>query len=153
MLSYSKLINKHIQLSYRLAHDLRFVNTLTTIKLMKLPARLKYIILTFLLIGGTLNALATTRKIVKSSRRLNEAEEKVLGLKEEKEKLLEDIKYKRTSDYLEETARDKLNLIKPGEEIYIYPKDKKFHQENQNKRYENLQEKQKPIDTWIELIF
>lgn len=101
--------------------------------------------------------LSTTRKVLKSSKRLNKAKEEVLSLEKQREDLLKDIKYKETEAYIEEVARNELNLIKPGEEIYIYPEDtekapKKRAEENNP--YGTLNKTQKkPIQEWKDLIF
>ncbi len=67
----------------------------------------------------------TTRKIIQSSRRLQEGENKIAQLEEEKSRLEAQIKYKKTPEYIEEIARNKLNMAKPGEEIYMFPQETK----------------------------
>lgn len=62
---------------------------------------------------------------MQSSKRLGESKEEVLSLKSEKEELEEQVEYKKTQSFIEETAREKLNMILPNEEVYIYPEDQK----------------------------
>jgi cell division protein FtsL len=92
---------------------------------MSIPAHLKYSFLAILLIGASINTLSTTHKIMQSSKRLGESKEEVLSLKSEKKELEEQVEYKKTQGFVEETAREKLNMILPNEEVYIYPEDQK----------------------------
>ncbi|MBD3365827.1 hypothetical protein GF360_00605 [candidate division WWE3 bacterium] len=122
--------------------------------LMHITARLKYILLTILFIAGSVNMISTTKKVIKSSKRLNEAEENVLSLKEEQRGLLEEIKYKETTEYVGEVARDQLGLIKPGEEVYIYPDTEgdfegAVSMEGSWRRSEELA----PWRQWVKLVF
>ncbi len=65
----------------------------------------------------------TTRKIIQSSKRLQEGEDKIAQLEKEKSSLEAQIEYKKSPEYIEEIARNKLNMAKPGEEIYMYPQE------------------------------
>ena len=97
--------------------------------------------------------VSTTREIIKSSKRLNEAKEEVLSLETAKEELIEEIEYKKGESYIKEIARNELNLIKPGEEIYIYPNEK-VKSKGKN-FFENVVlkgKKQKPIQAWANLL-
>lgn len=95
--------------------------------------------------------LQTVRKIMKSSQRLDEAKEEVLALEARKEDLIQEIDYKNTPGYIEETARNELNMARPGEEIYIYPKEDQGTRKN-TQRYVPTEEK-KPIEQWASLFF
>ena len=88
---------------------------------MQVPAHIKYIIIATLLIGASTSMISTTHKIMQSSKRLEESKEAVLSLKQEKADLEEEIEYKKTQGFIEKIAREKLNMILPGEEVYIYP--------------------------------
>ena len=48
-------------------------------------------------------------------------EEKVLRLEEKKKELSEKYQYYQTPEFIEEEARNKLNMAKPGETIVILP--------------------------------
>ena len=88
---------------------------------MSIPAHVKYIILGALLLGASVNMLSTTHKIMQSSKRLEESKEEVLALKSQKEELSRNIEYKKTEGFIERIAREKLNMILPNEEVYLYP--------------------------------
>ncbi|HDQ88538.1 MAG TPA: septum formation initiator family protein [candidate division WWE3 bacterium] len=90
---------------------------------MQVPAHVKYLFLAFLLVGASVNMLATTRQIIKSSKRLEESKKEVLSLKDERNNLEAQIDYKKTQSFIEKFARDKLNMVLPGEEVYIYPEE------------------------------
>jgi len=90
---------------------------------MSVPAHIKYIILGGLLLGATFNMFSTTKKIMQISKRLEESKKEVLSLKSQKEELEDQIKYKKTQSFIERVAREKLNMILPNEEIYLYSND------------------------------
>ena len=98
--------------------------------------------------------ITTTRKIVKNSRRLKDVREDVLSLEQEKEQLIQEIKDKETQEYIEKTAREELNLVKPNDEIYIYPEEKDINTIKPTRdRAKNFLERKTPLQQWIELIF
>lgn len=45
----------------------------------------------------------------------------ITALEQEKKALEESIAYKQTDAYIEEKARNELNLVKPNEELYLVP--------------------------------
>ena len=106
-------------------------------------ATLKYIFLIAILWGGTLSMANTTRKILQSSRRLQEGENEIARLEKEKEKLETQIEYKKTPEYIEEIARNKLNMAKPGEEIYMYPTEKNETKDKSGKQQRRYQQNKK----------
>jgi cell division protein FtsB len=58
---------------------------------------------------------------LKAGQQVKLAEERVFKLEKEKEKLSEKRQYYQSQDFLEEEARNKLNMAKPGETIVILP--------------------------------
>ncbi len=70
----------------------------------------------------------------KEQQRIAEKEAKNLELKEK-------LKYFQSKEYLENIAKEKLNLVKPGEKlIYILPKEKKKKKEEELKKEKEKEE-------------
>jgi len=98
--------------------------------------------------------IATTARIVKNSRRLKDVKENVLSLERERERLIQEINEKETQEYIEKTAREELNLVKPNDEIYVYPEKKDIRMRKPTRdRAKNFLEYKTPLQQWIELIF
>lgn len=91
------------------------------IHLMSVPAQLKYIILSILFVIASINFIRTTVSVVQSSKRLDELETDISALEKAKTGLAADIEYRKTDEFVEEKARNELNLIKPGEQVYVLP--------------------------------
>lgn len=89
---------------------------------MPIPAQVKYIGLTTLFVIGSFNFVRTTMEIVENSKRLDSLGDEVSTLESKKEGLEQSVAYKNTDDFIEEKARNDLNLIKPGEKVYVFPK-------------------------------
>ena len=60
-------------------------------------------------------------RLLKAGQKVKLAEERVFELEKEKEKLSEKRQYYQSQDFVEEEARNKLNMAKPGETIVILP--------------------------------
>jgi cell division protein DivIC len=86
---------------------------------MRVTAQLKYILLSVLFIIASVNITRTTLEILKSSQRLESLKNEVSELEKDKAVLENNIAYKKTEEYVEEKARNDLNMIKPGEKIYV----------------------------------
>ena len=80
---------------------------------------IKYIILAILFVVASVNFTKTTLEIVKSSRRLDELRSEVADMDAEKAALQKDIEYKKTDAYVEEKARNDLNMAKEGEKLFV----------------------------------
>jgi len=103
---------------------------------------------------ASINMIITTRKIVRNSRRLRGVKEEVLSLRQEKNQLIQEINDKETQEYIEKTAREELNLVKPDEEIYIYPEEKDMITKKTGvNRARSFQKHGTPFQQWVELIF
>ena len=92
---------------------------------MAIPAPTKYFVFSIFFILASVNFTRTALQIVENSKRLDELSQEVSGLEKEKEELTEAVAYKKTDEYIEEKARNDLSLIKPGEKVYVIPKELK----------------------------
>ena len=86
---------------------------------MKIPFKTKYILGSLTLLFFTFGFVKSTIKVYQSSKRLEDFEKEASDLEGEKAKLEEEIKYKKTSEYIEEKARNELNLVRSGEKVYV----------------------------------
>ena len=83
----------------------------------------------------------------RSSATLAVEEEKIQKEREKKEEFEKTLEYFKSEDYLERTAKEKLNLAKPGEKvIYILPQNKDDDLEDLSEN-EGIWEKLKAIFT------
>jgi cell division protein FtsB len=55
--------------------------------------------------------------------RVDEAEQQLSNLREENESLKKELEYKSSEEYVEESIRDNLGLVKEGESVVILPKE------------------------------
>ena len=86
-------------------------------------SHVKYLILSALFIFASVNFTRTTLEILKSSQRLDDLKDEVNELGIQKSQLNNEIEYKQTDDYIDEIARNDLNLVKPGEKVYVIQGD------------------------------
>jgi cell division protein FtsB len=92
---------------------------------MAVPARTKYIFLTILFVLASINFTRTALEIIDNSKRLDSLSQEVEEMETQKQELEESVSYKNTDEYVEEMARNDLNLVKPGEKVYVIPKELK----------------------------
>lgn len=85
------------------------------------PARLKYIVISLLLVFGMFNFTRTTMDIIQSSKRLESMQKTVSSLEKKKKALDKELKYKKTARFVEEQARNRLNMAKKGEDVLVLP--------------------------------
>ena len=85
--------------------------------------RKKIVIFTITLIGlGLIIGLTKDiSRLLRASDRVKSVAEKARKLKEEQQKLLEKKAYYLSEEFVEEEARNKLNMVKPGETVVILP--------------------------------
>lgn len=81
--------------------------------------QIKHITISVLLLVLSFGLIRSTFDVYKGSKRVGDLENEVLGLENKKKELEASIEYKKTNEYIEEKARNDLNLIKPGESIYV----------------------------------
>lgn len=84
--------------------------------------KLKYLFLSFVLIGMSISSIFSAYEVIKRGSRLTKARKELESLKLEKDRLLKRLEYVKSEEFIEEEARNKLNMIKPGEEVYLRPK-------------------------------
>jgi cell division protein FtsB len=85
--------------------------------------RLKHIILSFVFLLMAVNFTKTTIELWKHNKRLENLQQEVGELRAEREGLEESIAHKQTPEYVEEMARNELNLVLPGEKVYVVTED------------------------------
>jgi len=81
--------------------------------------RIKLIALTIALTVLSVNMFIGAYYTLKNTKRLEDLKTEVSGLEARRDSLKEDIRYKATDEYIEEKARNDLNLAKPGEKVYV----------------------------------
>ena len=86
---------------------------------MPFKQKLKYGLISSALILLSVISLRSSLNILKNKRRLEDIKNEVFNLEKEKLSLEESIEYKKSDEYIEERARNDLNLIKPGEQVYV----------------------------------
>lgn len=95
------------------------VNYLTIIALMLRKGTRGKILMSVVLVVISANFVKSTLEVLTNRKRLEEAEKREQKLVQERDVLKRQIEYKRTLEYIEESARNELNLIKPGEKVYV----------------------------------
>lgn len=88
---------------------------------MAVPAHTKYILISILFILASINFTKTALEILENSKRLDNLSQEVDQMREEKQDYTNKVAYKKTDEYVEEKARNDLNLIRPGEKVYVVP--------------------------------
>ena len=86
---------------------------------MSSTSRLKYILGIIFFTVLSVNTIKSTSYVLRSNDRLDQAHNEVTILKDERKQIEEDIDFKKTDEFIEEKARNDLNLIKPGERVYV----------------------------------
>lgn len=123
--------------------------------------KLKYIGLSILLIVAAINFTRITLEIIRSSERLDNVKSEISSLGQEKEQLEKSIEYKNSDDFIEKTARNELNMAKPGESVYVVgglTKDAIKLKEGKpvvtrQKEVRTLAMRIKNLNLWFELLF
>ena len=86
---------------------------------MRISAKYKHILLSLFLIISSAFFFRTTFTLYKHVRRLEDLEQEVKDLYNKKTMLEESVAYKESDEYIEESARNDLSLIKPGEDVFV----------------------------------
>jgi cell division protein DivIC len=81
--------------------------------------QIKYITISVLLLVLSFGLIRSTFDVYRGSKRVEDLENEVLDLEKRKKELESSIEYKQTNEYVEEKARNDLNLIKPGESVFV----------------------------------
>lgn len=122
---------------------------------MPAQSRIKYLLLSLIFGLATISFLRTTLDIMQSSKRLDEMKADVATLENKKTSLENSINYKKSDEYVEEQARNELNLIKPNEKVFIAPKvlgEKGERTEEPSEKVTATTEDSNP-KLWFELFF
>lgn len=82
-------------------------------------SNIKNITITALFIILSYGLIRSTIDVYKGGQRINGLESEVLDLENRKLELEKSIEYKQTAEYIEEKARNDLNLVRPGESIFV----------------------------------
>ena len=78
-----------------------------------------HLVLAILFISISINLTKTTISTLKNINRLKELDLEVSDLEGEKLNIESAIEYKKTNEFVEDFARNELNLIKPGEDVFV----------------------------------
>lgn len=84
--------------------------------------KLKYTIFSVVFLVLSVSSLVGTVRVLKRSERLIEARRTLEELEKQKEDLKRELEFRNSPEFIEQEARNKLNMSKPGEELYIKPK-------------------------------
>jgi len=82
-------------------------------------SKVKYIVAAIFLALATYNISKTTLEIYKNSSRVEDLQTEAEAEMEENQGLKEELAFAQTDEFVEREARNKLNLIKPGEQVLI----------------------------------
>ena len=107
-----------------LSDSLKRVNLFIIMGLMSKSSRSKYFIGVVLLLAASASFIRSSHDVLKSKDRLENVTADVQKLEEKKARLEQEVNFKKTNEYVEEKARNELNLIKEGEKIYVVKWDK-----------------------------
>ena len=77
------------------------------------------ILISLVLLVISANFIRSTVEVLNSRKRLEDALEKEKSLTLQRDTLKKSIEYKKTGEYIEESARNELNMVKPGEKVYV----------------------------------
>lgn len=81
--------------------------------------QIKHLVISILLLFLSYGLIRSALEVYRGEQRMKDLESEVIGLQNKRKELEESIKYKQTNEYIEEKARNDLNLIKPGESVYV----------------------------------
>lgn len=119
---------------------------------MSIPAYIKYIGLTALFAMAAINFTRTTLNIIQSSKRLDNVKAEVAGLSVKKDELTAELEYKKSDFYVEEEARNKLGMVRPGEFVFVASNDpsEATHKDTSE---DSLYIEQSNMRRWLNLFF
>ena len=84
--------------------------------------KLRNLVFSGLLIVFSLSFISQAVQVVQRAGRLIDVKGRLNEAIREKELLEKELAYKQSSEFVELEARNKLNMIKPGEEVYVKPR-------------------------------
>ncbi len=80
----------------------------------------KYFVLSIVLLITSIRFLKTTVFILKSNQRFEDLRDEVAELEKERTYINEELEFKKSSEFVEMEARNKLNMLKPNERVYVF---------------------------------
>lgn len=80
------------------------------------------ILISVILLILSVSFISSTFRVVRRGSRLIEAKKELESLQKQKIALEKKSAYRSSPEFVEEEARNKLNMVKPGEEVYLKPK-------------------------------
>jgi cell division protein FtsB len=86
------------------------------------PKLTRNTVLSVVLLILAASSITVTLQVAHRGRRLVEARTELAALRQEKERLDAEVLYRQSADFVEQEARNKLNMVRPGEEVYLKPK-------------------------------
>lgn len=87
----------------------------------KMKSRVLKIVIIVIGLSLIFNLSRDILRLIKASDQIRQAEQKVRDLEVEQRQLVEKKEYFQSEEFVEEEARNKLNMAKPGETIVILP--------------------------------
>jgi cell division protein FtsB len=129
--------------------------------LMSGSSKSKYIIGTIVLLLVSFGFIKSSFDVLQSKNRLDEINGEIAALDKEKQEIEKEIEYKKTDDYVEEKARNELNLIKPGEKVYVVVENESsggdvlsdISKKGNEEDVEATEKKQRNWYSWYKLFF
>lgn len=94
------------------------------------------------------NSFQKIRSLAGNSQKVDEAAQKLEGLKAENEQLKQELEYKKSEKYKEEEIRNKLGLAKPGEEVFVVPKG-----DNSQSSLDDSRDERSNLEKWKDYLF
>jgi cell division protein FtsB len=80
---------------------------------------LKHVIISGILLFLAFGLVKSSYEVWRGGKRLDDLEQEIKGLQAKKAALEEEIRYKQTGEFIEEKARNDLNLVKPGDSVFV----------------------------------
>ncbi len=127
-------------------------------RLMSKISKTKYFLGTVLFIVLAASFIKSSFDVLKSKDRLDEIDQEITLLEQKKTEIEKEIEYKQTPEYIEQKARNDLNLIRSGEKVYVVVGD-----DDQKETYKNVlsesderekdEKKEKNWYSWYRLFF
>jgi cell division protein DivIC len=82
----------------------------------------RYYFISAILLIVSLGFVQNTLEMMGNTKRLENLRQEVVDLETQQKQVQDRIKYQKTDEYIEEEARNKLNMLKPNEKVYVADK-------------------------------
>ncbi len=118
---------------------------------------IKYGILIIIFWSISISLLSSSLSSYERKKRLEELETSVTSLEASKKLLEQEIQYKESSEFIEESARNDLSLIKSGESVFVVVSDRtdgrQVVERELTEKANKTQKIEAPAKQWFRLIF